>query len=232
MKNLLGPAFEKMIRENVFQTSDSELLRKIDNDMKVTPEKWNGLAYLNSDNPDAWDRLIYKVIELQPSGWDIQWSKFVEFVKILSNNWDYNIPELLEELAPYDIDVDKFFMLERNVSFKLSALLSDINEIQKVMLRSGTDVAPFISKLSHAFLPAVVYQLEEYGLPRMISKKLHDNQVFDFLDRDLTIHSAIGKFHKLEEKIKNEEYLDNFDRYIVNYFYDGITIDDKQNITA
>lgn len=65
-----------------------------------------------------------------------------------------------------------FFQLERNSTFKLSALLGDINILQKIIFKhKKIDISSFISKLSHAFLPSVVYQLEEYGLPRMLSKK-------------------------------------------------------------
>ena len=225
MRTLLGPAFEKMVQDNVFQSSDSELIKKIALDMKNNPDKWNGLAYLHSENPDHWDRLLYKAMELQPSGWDIRWRDFVSFVKILSNNWKYTIPEFLGELAQHDIDIDKFFMLERNVTFKLSALLADINELQKIMLESKTDISPFISKLSHAFLPSVVYQLEEYGLPRMVSKKLHQAGLINFLDPEITIHSTIKAFHSIGiEQLLSVESLDVFDKYILDFFYDGITL--------
>jgi hypothetical protein len=97
--------------------------------------------------------------------------------------------------------------------------------LQKEILDNGTDVSPFISRVSHAFLPSVVYQLEEYGLPRMISRKLHQNGIIDFLDENLNIHNAIEIFHKIgNENIKSFEFIDKFDEYIIDYFYDGITI--------
>ena len=40
------------------------------------------------------------------------------------------------------------FKLERNVSFKLASLVSDINILQKSILKSDFDLTPFISKLS------------------------------------------------------------------------------------
>lgn len=42
-----------------------------------------------------------------------------------------SIPELLEELKDYDIGIEQFFELERNVTFKLASLLNDVNIIQE-----------------------------------------------------------------------------------------------------
>ena len=229
MEEILGKeSYDKLLKGNVFQNSNSEFIRSMAIEMKENQEEWNGLAFLNSDDINKWDRLLYKIIVLQPGNWDIEYSKFVAFIKILSQNWIKTIPELLEELDDFEIDIDKFFNLERNVSFKFSALLGDVNELQKEILKKGTDLSYFISKLSHAFLPSVVYQLEEYGLPRMISRKLHDNKLINFLDEELTIHLAIEKFHQIgKENILSKQFLDDFDKYIVEYFYDGITLSNE-----
>ncbi len=226
MEEILGKeCYERLLKGNVFQNSDSNFIRTIAIEMKGNQEDWNGLAFLNSDDINKWDRLLYKIIVLQPGNWDIEYSKFVAFIKVLSQNWVKTIPELLEELDDFEIDIDKFFTLERNVSFKFSSLLGDVNELQKEILKRGTDLSYFISKLSHAFLPSVVYQLEEYGLPRMISRKLHQSRLIDFLDEELTIHKAIEKFHEIgKEAILSKKLLDDFDEYILHYFYDGITV--------
>jgi len=155
----------------------------------------------------------------------IQHKKFVEFVKVLVENWGSTIPELLDELDEFDIDIEQFFKLERTAAFNLSSLISDINILQKEIIDNGTDVSPFVSRVSHAFLPSVVYQLEEYGLPRMISRKLHQNGVINFLDDGLNIHNTIEIFHEIgKENVFSFEFLDSFDKYIIDYFYDGITI--------
>lgn len=226
MYSLLGKeSYDRLLKENVFQLSNSDFIKEIAQDMKNNPDDWNGLAYLNSGSVENWTRLLYKIIKLQPGNWDIEWGKFVAFIKVLSQNWDKTIPELLEELDDYDINIDLFFKLERNVSFKFSALLSDVNVLQKEIINKGVDVSSFISKLSHAFLPSIVYQLEEYGLPRMISRKIHQNGVINFLDEELTIHKTIEKFHEIgKSNILSKPFFDEFDKYIVEYFYDGITL--------
>jgi len=229
MYDLLGKeSYDKLLKENVFQLNNADFIKKISHDMIQNPNDWNGLSYLNSDDAEKWDRLLYKIINLQPGNWDTPYSTFVGFIKVLSQNWTKTIPELLDELDNIDVDINLFFKLERNISYKFSALLGDVNELQKVILNNDVDLSYFISKLSHVFLPSVVYQLEEYGLPRMISRKLHQNNVINFLNEDLSIHSVISLFQKIGlENIISKTFLDDFDKYIVNYFYEGITIDNK-----
>lgn len=236
MHDLLGKdSYTRLVEENIFQTSDSDFIKEIAKNMVSKPEEWNGLGFLNSDNPAAWERFLYKITYLQPGEWGdgaykVQHDKFIAFVKVLSRNWELTIPELLNALDEEDIDIDQFFKLERNATFKLSALMNDINILQKEILNTGVDISPFVSKVSHAFLPSVVYQLEEYGLPRMISRKLHKNRIMDFLNPELTIHEAIKKFAEIGlRKLNTVEFLDEFDKYILGYFYDGITVEAKSS---
>jgi hypothetical protein len=88
----------------------------------------------------------------------------------------------------------------------------------------NVDVSPFIAKASHAFLPRLVYELEEYGLPRMVSKKIHDSGIIDLEDNELPIHAAISHFSQLGcERVKNRmKNIHPFEDYILDYFFDGI----------
>lgn len=231
MSNILGAEVYKRLRdEAVFQSSDSELVKAIAIDMSNNPNEWNGLSYLNSTNRENWDNSIYRIINLKPGYWETKSSTFVAFIKVLSNNWYRSIPDLLKVLEPYDVGIDEFFKLERNVSFKFAALIKDVNTLQKEILRhKNYDISRFVSWTSHAFLPTVVFQLEEYGLPRMISKKIHTSKLIDFYDSTLTIHKTIDIFNAMGIKsiIDNVE-LDKFDKYILDYFFDGIkTIENK-----
>jgi hypothetical protein len=230
MYSIIGKEiYKKLIKENAFR-SKKELIEKIAIDMRDNPDSWNGLPHLNG-NTKNWENPLYKIIKMQ-TGWETKHSNFVYFTQILSTNWSKTIPELLSLLSKKSIDIDLFFKLERNITFKLSALLSDINILQKIIFKDKhIDIAPFISKVSHAFLPSVVYQLEEYGLPRMLSKKIHHAGVIDFEDEELNIYSAIVKFNELGIKYVKENIttFDEFDLYILEYFYDGIS-DTKASI--
>lgn len=229
MTDILGEeSFQRLLSDTKFQTSDSELIKKIAIDMKVNPQEWNGLGYLNSKYTSHWDRILYKIVNLQPGGWDSSYKQFVEFVKVLRNNWFRTIPEMLKSLEEYEIGVDEFFKLERKVTFKLASLLGDVNILQKEILKEKNyDISRFVTYISHAFLPSVVYQLEEFGLPRMISKKIHSGNLINFYDAQMDIHQALGKFNQLgKEKIMSLNDLSTFDKYIIEYFYDGIRVND------
>jgi hypothetical protein len=232
MGELIGvQVYDELKAESAFQSSNSELIKTIAIDLTTNPDEWNGLYYLNEFKPENWDRLLYKVIKLQPGNWDTGYKVFVEFIKIMAYNWSKSIPELLKELEDYDVGIDKFFLLERNVTYKFSALLNDLNTLQKRILKDKQyDISKFIKWCSHAFLPKVVFQLEEYGLPRMISKKLHESNVIDFYNNELTIHSVIEQLNEIgkEMTIERTNNLDEFDKYILNYFFDGIKITNAQ----
>lgn len=226
MSGILGfEVFNRLKEQGVFQSSNSELIKSIAIDMSQDPNSWNGLSFLNSKNTNHWERFLYKIINLQPGNWETKSKTFVIFIKTLRKNWFRSIPELLVELEHCDVSIDEFFKLERNVTFKFAALLKDVNTLQKEILKDKNyDISRFISHVSHAFLPSVVFQLEEYGLPRMISKKIFKSGLIDFYNQDLTIHQTIEIFNELKiETIFEKVELDLFDRYILRYFFAGIS---------
>lgn len=229
MSELLGESvFRQLKDESAFQSSNTDLIKSIAIDMSRNPESWRGLSHLNNPSPDKWEYFLYKIINLQPGNWESKYSTFVEFIKVLSGNWAKSIPQLLQELEKHDVGINDFFKLERNVTFKFSALLKDVNILQKRILKGDVDISRFIQATSFAFLPPVVFQLEEYGLPRMISKKIHHAEVIDFTNRDLTIHQTIDLFNEIGvDQIKSNVELDWFDEYILNYFLEGIKISNK-----
>lgn len=131
----------------------------------------------------------------------------------------------MQKLDRIDIGIDAFFQLERNVVFKFAALLSDVNTLQAAILRNkGYDVSPFLAKVSFAFLPPVVYQLEEYGLPRMISRRIQSAGLLNFEDGNISVHTAIDQLNaigvgRLKRAVGG---LQDFDTYLLDYFFDGI----------
>ena len=225
MSLLLGKdKFEALQDDNALQISNSTLVRDIAKNMRQHPETWKGLGYLNSENVNHWDKFLFQIIKLKPAGWDIEWSKFVEFVKILSGNWNESIPQLLHKLKVYDININLFFKLERNATYKLASLINDVSILHRIIIGDGTDISSFTAKLSHAFLPSTVYQLEEYGLPRMISKKLQAAEILDFENQDLTIHQVIKTLNAIgsEKLIGAVPLLNRFDQYVMRYFFKGV----------
>lgn len=222
--------FARIKRDNILQDSDAEFLLRLAMDMRDNPDDWRGFGYLNSGNPDHWDNMLYRVLRLKPGNWDAQFSKIVTVAKTIAYNWDRDLPQMMETLKDYGIDIDEFFKIERTVTFKLAALLSDTNELHKIIINPSVDISAFIGRMSRAFLPSAVYHLEEYGLPRMISKKIHSSGLIDFQDSNMDLLSAIDRFRTLgKDAVLAIRSLGPFDRYVVRFFFDGITLDDPES---
>ena len=107
MLNLVGNAYKEYKNDSILQAQDSNLLKTIAHKLSSNPEAWECLKYLNYSNPDYWDAALYKILNLQPGAWDAKYGTFVEFVKILSGNWEKTIPELLQDLDDIGIATDK-----------------------------------------------------------------------------------------------------------------------------
>jgi hypothetical protein len=225
MSNIIGSDnFSKLKNSNTLQDSDSDFLLKLAKNMKANPQDWRGFGYLNSNNPDDWNNMLYQVVQLKASGWDTTYTNIVLVTKALSYNWDRAIPHILANLSTHGIDIEKFFQIERKITFKLAALLSDVNELHKIIVSPSVDVGGFIGKLSHAFLPSAVYHLEEYGLPRMISRKIHLSGIINLSDSRLEFRDVLDKFRAvgLGNLLEIEDF-SRFDKYVVKFFFDGIS---------
>lgn len=219
--------YKKVFKGNLLQLVDNNVALKIIDSLK-NDDDWNGFSYFLSDEPQKWDRLLWKIINIRPEWWESAHSTLVEFVKILSLNWNMTIPELLDEVDYFGVSINDFFKLERVVSYKLSSLLNDVNVLYSICRKDNVDISPFIYKVSSAFMPKVVFQLEEFGLPRMISKKIHDMHIINLEDNVQDIYVVILKFKTigLENMIKKLN-LTMIEEYILRYFYEGITLNKK-----
>ena len=224
MNDLLGEGvYRQILKDNSFQTFSPNRLRTVAIDMKSNPKKWAGLAYLNSPDPDEWEYILLSVFS-NIGNVGAGYYDMAEFIKAISQNWDCTIPQMLPLLQGCGVTIEKFFDLERNVTFKIATMLKDVNLLYNHIFSQNVDVSPFIAKASHAFLPRLVYELEEYGLPRMVSKKIQNSGIIDLENNELTIHMAISYFKEIGcEQVKNKiQNLHPFEDYILDYFYDGI----------
>lgn len=229
MSDIIGEEeFARLRRDNVLHDSDAEFLLRLATDMQGCPEEWNGFGYLNSSDPRQWERMLYKLLNFKSTGWDARYRHVVAATKAISMNWRRPLPGIIADLEDEGISIDDFFKLERTITYKLSALVSDANELHKIIINSDVDVSHFIGGVSRAFLPGPVYSLEEYGLPRMISKKIHRSRLMSFTRTDVGLNDAIGQFQDIGlQRMLEIEELTSFDKYVLRFFYDGITPDDR-----
>ena len=129
---------------------------------------------------------------------------------------------ILDELKDIDMNIEEYFSFEKKLTFDMASFLSDFNIIQKKILNVNADIEPFIVKVRNAFLPSVVFLLEEFGLPRTIARKIHDSHLIDFEENGLTTQGAIEQLVNKMNDVFSIETLDDFDKYILDYFYQGI----------
>ncbi|MGH1572778.1 hypothetical protein ACRAWG_21545 [Methylobacterium sp. P31] len=227
MVEILGDRNHRRLQEEeLLNDPDADFILTLARNMRQDPGEWKGFRHLNSSNPDAWDRILYKIIKLKPGGWDMSYSDVVSVTKIISHNWLVDLPKILERLDDVGIGIDKFFKAERAITFKLAALASDANELYKSIIDPKVDVSRFVARLSNSFLPKAVYGLEEYGLPRMLSKKIQQSGYIDFQDESCDLNFAIDEFRRIGlKKMRAISTMTPFDRGILGFFYRGITVD-------
>jgi hypothetical protein len=156
IKEIGNENYKNIFKGNLLQLIDNHIALKIIDSLK-NDDDWNGFAHFLSNNPQEWHRLLYKIITIRPEWWESAHSVLIEFVKVLSSNWNKTIPELLDELDYCEISINDFFKLERVVSFKLSSLLNDVNVLYSICRSDVVDISPFIYKISYAFMPKIVY---------------------------------------------------------------------------
>ena len=224
MNELLGDGvYKQILNDNSFQTFSPNRLRELAIDMKNDQRKWIGLSYLNSSNPEEWEHSlmsVFSIIRNVGAGY----SDMFEFIKSISKNWNNTIPQMLPLLQGCGVTIEKFFDLERIVTFKVATMLKDVNTLYNHIFTEDVDVSPFIAKASHAFLPRLVYELEESGLPRMVSKKIQNSGIIDLEDNTLSIHSVIAHLNNIGCKSLKSRIQDlhPFEDYIFDYFFEGI----------
>jgi len=225
MDSLLGPGnYDFFTKEKSFKTCNSSVILNIAQEMAGGSSSWGDLVMLNGNDVESWNSVLYKLIKLRPADWG-KHGTFVEFVKVLAANWRKGIPDLLDELDIHDVGINKFFSLERKVCFNLSSLIADAGIIYNRIHQSAQiDLSPALMKFSHSFLPKNVYLLEEYGLPRMLSRKIHRSGVVDLEDNERDILDVIAVLKGLghQQICERTSGLDNFDVLVIEWFLGGV----------
>lgn len=228
LSQILGEEKVKELLDNhVIQSSNWNCLLSIAKSMDENPDDWIYLKLLNSSNADNWKQPIVNILfttELFKAS-RIDYRDLADFIILLSSNWNMPLSELLSKMKNKGISVDNYFDYERKVSFYLATIIHDINELQKIIIPNmHCDISTFSAKLSYAFLPPNVYYLEEYGLPRMISRKIQNSGIVNLEDDKKKMADVLKGFLDAgnDTIIKRVPNLDEFDKKIIKWFYDGI----------
>ena len=213
-----------MINDPALRSYTSFDIRSTASEIIENEKSFSNLSLLFSKDLKEWNSPLRECY-FHLGHMDIRDYQFIRFVKILSKNWEMSIPELLEEMKAkgVGIDIKSFFEYERKVSFELSSLLSKVNTLLGYIRKDTKDISPIIVNVAHAFLPKLVYELEEYGLPRMISRKIHQTGVIDLEQTDKSVNDILNEFNRIGlDTIKRNIKISDFELYILEYFYSGI----------
>lgn len=224
--NSLGKGiYNRMINDSALKAYSGQEIRSVLSEILESDSSFKTLVMLNSNNVKDWNAPLRDVF-FHMGHMDLMDWQFIRFVKILSRNWELTLPQLFEELKTkgVPVDINNFFDLERIVTFDMSSALGKINTILKYSRNNAPDFSTFIFKASHAFLPKLVYELEEYGLPRMMSRKIHNMGVIDLERKDISINQVLSEFKSMGiETLKQKLEMTLIEEYILDYFYQGIT---------
>ena len=220
MMNALGAENFRQIRKlSIFKSCDPRILKSLIEKLKANPNWPRGYAALAATNTYNWREPVLDVVSLLGDN-------MARLIKIaiwkMPDNWTRSIAEVYSELS--DISYEDLFSAERYLSYNLCSTLSVINILKKSFDPTSPDISLFIGRAANAFLPKLVYQLEEYGLPRMISRKIQDSGLINLEDDSVEISEIIKQFNNIgrEKFIQGLNNLLPFDKFIINYFYDGI----------
>ena len=220
--------FQRVFREDSLKVLDLGKVREL---YKYFCTHRDGGVYslLQSDNVQDWRTPINLILFIihpdRKNPYQIaQRKKMAEYISVASRlHWRCPLSDILNGLAERGVSIDDYFKLERDTSFKVASCIKDIGVI---MQACGilSDLSRAIARLSNAFMPARVYDLEEYGLPRMLSQKIHAAGVLD-LESPMTLAECIKKFQSIgrDGLLRGVSTFDGFDQRIVGNFYDGIT---------
>ena len=192
MAALLGPdIWSKLYNNPQIKSCNPTLLKAIASKIMQDSNWPRNYDALIRRKPWDWRPAIEDVIDIA----DIRRKGQVKtYACKASNGWSMTIPNIYEQVCKYGITMEDMFDFERKISYNFASTLSIINLIKQAVYPNTPDISDFIHRASNAFLPKLVFQLEEYGLPRMISKKIHCSGIINLEDDSTEISSVIEKF--------------------------------------
>ncbi len=126
MSEKLGfDSYAKLKKRGFFENHDWVAIKSLIDDMQKDPQGWNGLIFLNNQNPEKWGGLLHKIKKLYkvPS----HQTKLVNFTKYASQNWNKTIPKILKD----GMSIEDFFEFEKTMSFNLANAINCVNILQQ-----------------------------------------------------------------------------------------------------
>lgn len=208
------------------QVFNVDLITKILVDLKEKPEIWNddNLKRFLHKNVGEWSFRITTNVSALAQLRDYNKKQTHKILQVLSHNWDLPSLDIIQKMPPKLKSIEKYFKIERDLSFKFTSVFALCVNVYNCFHHKNIDISPCISRISNLFLPKLVYQLEEYGLPRSLSKKIVKAGIIELDNPNMTLSDAIKHFKEIGKNKLIAEISDKhpFEDYILEYFYSGI----------
>lgn len=150
---------------------------------------------------------------------------FPIYMNNIVHAWDKSIPELINNIScdlNKEFTLNNFFDCESTLTYNITNCFADLNIIFCALSNEQINLSTQIKLFGNAYLPPLVYQLEEYGLPRVISKNIHNSNIINFNDIKLDISQVLNILKDKKKTIYSLKTIDKFDKYILDYFYSAI----------
>lgn len=225
MADLLGVKYSELKNIQELDASESSNLQRIAYAVLSNPSKFTNVNLLNAEYK-YWESQLNNIFySIKPTSLGAKYSDIIKVLLVIRNNWIKEIPEIITELEDFDLNIDDFFKIERLISHNLANFLKSFEIIyNKRIYYKPININAFIEKISHSFLPKNVFYLEEFGLPRFISRKIHLSRLIDLENNEMEVNDVINSFLEIgfDNLLQQVNDLDTFDKYVIGIFYKGI----------
>lgn len=227
LNNLLWEwkSYKYFIDNNDISYCSSKTIQKVLEDMNQENNTWNWRWYLNSQSSDDRYRLLNKIYFLIPWFYNnkIKPAEINTYIKYAQNIRNIPFNQTLKLLSKEWVTIDTVFKIENFISNNLASFLFDVWKLYNYYFDKNISIDLLVNKLSKIFLPANVYNLEEYWLPRVISRKIQNSWLINLEDDSIPTSEIISQFIKLwKDKLLKYHEFDDFDKYIIEYFFNWI----------
>lgn len=225
MSETLGKdVFNKIRNNSLIKLCKPSQLRFLVGKIKENRNWPNGFESLASTNSYYWRNPISDVADML--GDNMKGLMKIAIWKF-PQNWQKSMAEIHGELVKdgYEFSQEDLFHAERYMSFNLCSILNVISILKRLIYPDTPDISLFLAKAANAFLPKLVYQLEEYGLPRTLSRKIQNSGLIDLENDEMEVSDIIEEFKKISYDKLTESIQDihQFEKFILKYFYSGIS---------
>lgn len=218
-------SYKYFIDNNDISYCSSKTIKKVLEDMNQENNTWNWRWYLNSQSCDNRYRLLNKIYFLIPWFYNntIKSEEINTYIKYAQNIRNIPFNQTLKLLNEEWVTIDTVFKIENFISNNLASFLFDVWKLYNYHFDKNISIDSLVNKLSKIFLPANVYNLEEYWLPRVISRKIQNSWLINLEDDSIPTSEIISQFIKLwKDKLLKCHEFDDFDKYIIEYFFNWI----------